>query len=132
MKVFCDSCRTGIWGADVLYTADAQLVCPACFAKASLAAEAVEASALAAAPWIGALAAMLPWLLHTTVSVTVRGDVVRYRDWMAISGGGVAVACGIAAILHARARVSGRLLALGMAIALIGVYHLARGVGMIA
>jgi len=131
MKVFCDSCRQGVFGVDVLYTADAQLVCPACFGKASLAAGAVGSSVLSGVPWVGGIAAVLPWLVHTTMSITVSGEVTSYRDWVAIGCGAVALACGLAAILHARSRVSGPLLATGTAVALLGVYHLARGVGMI-
>ena len=83
---------------------------------------------------IGIIATIVPLVLHVTRSsvVITHGELSQtYRDWVAIGCGPVAMVSGVAAIVTARAHASGRWLALGALIVVLGGYHVARGFGML-
>lgn len=86
--------------------------------------------------WTGAIAALTPFVISSASSstVTVNGKVVEstYRDWFAIFGGGVALACALAAIwfVHREGRTP-KVLGAIAAVAAVGGYQVARGFGAI-
>ncbi|HEU0034858.1 MAG TPA: tetratricopeptide repeat protein [Kofleriaceae bacterium] len=83
---------------------------------------------------VGLVAAALPFGMSAVDSSyeTANGVVVarHYRDWIAIGGGGVALACGfVAIVMLLRARSLGYL-AGAAAIVVLGGFQLARGLGV--
>lgn len=86
---------------------------------------------------VGLVALALPFLVSTasSSSSTVDGEVVSfvYRDWTAVGGGVVAVACGAISLLLLRRTVN-KLPRIAIAVALlaIGGFHIARGFGVMA
>jgi TPR repeat protein len=83
----------------------------------------------------GAVAGSLPFAMSMSSSSTrtINGELVAstYRDWLAVGGGGVALACGLAGlVLSLRAKAGGAWIAGALAIAAFGGYQLARGFGV--
>jgi hypothetical protein len=81
---------------------------------------------------IGAIAAIVPFVIHasSSSSVTENGVVVAssYRDNVALAGGIVAVLCGLAAAALAR-RSGGARIGIAIAVLALGAYQIARGLG---
>jgi hypothetical protein len=94
----CTSCNALVEGAQILYTADGRLVCSPCFGKASLAldAELAKEGPGAGLATIGAVAGIVPFFLSITVSHN--GD---RHDWVAVSGGAIALVFGGLALFGA-------------------------------
>jgi hypothetical protein len=125
----CSSCNALVDGAQILYTADGRVVCSPCFGKASLQldAERAKEGPGAGIATIGAVAGVLPFLF----SITHSNHGVR-RDWVAVSGGAIAILFGAIAIVGAmRAGNRGGALGLAAAVAALGLYQLARGFGVV-
>jgi len=131
----CSGCSKEISGAEVQYTADAQVVCDACAGK-------VAATSLSRPAWVtlaalGAVAGSIPFVVHasTTSSQTVDGVVTAfvYRDWLAVALGavamvlgGLALGAGRSATMRAQATVA------ALAVIVLGGWQIARGVGVFA
>jgi len=135
MDASCSSCGKAVSGGDVLYTEDARVVCPTCFAKADVVATQQRASGGTGSLVAGAIAGVVPFMIHVTSSsvVTHNGEIVEssYRDWVAIGGGAIALVCGAIAVVAARAAGGGSRLALGALVVLLGAYQVVRGFGWI-
>jgi cytochrome bd-type quinol oxidase subunit 2 len=132
----CGSCGKLMRSDAVLYTAAAVPVCTVCYARADIAATQERAArAGSSAGRVGVVASIIPLLFHvtSTSAVTVNGEVVgtTFRDWIAIGCGPITAVCGVAAIVAARSRASGRWLVIGAVLVVVGAYHLARGFGVV-
>jgi uncharacterized protein len=131
----CSGCNKAISGAEILYTADAQLVCDACAGKN-------EVASLSRPKWIalasiGAIAGAIPFLVHVSSSSmqTVNGVVTSfvYRDWIAVAGGAGAVGFGIASLLAGRgALVRTQAIVAALAVIGLGGWQIASGFGVFA
>jgi uncharacterized protein len=134
MATACTGCGKAISGADVLYTADARVVCPACSGKADLAATQARLSARLGLVAVAGIVAAIPFAV--TMSSwswsVVDGKVsFTYRDWLAIGcGAGAAVLGAIAVVLAIRGKVAiGQIGAASLVMAL-GGFQIARGLGV--
>lgn len=82
---------------------------------------------------IGAIAAILPFLIHMSSSstTTVNGVVTdaSYRDNFALAGGVVAILAGLIAIAVANKATQKPQLVGGLAVAALGIYQILRGLG---
>jgi hypothetical protein len=85
----------------------------------------------------GFTAVAAPFLISTSSSSskTVNGELVdfAYRDWFAVGGGAVAIACGIISLLLLRRRTTNRPARIAIAAVLIalGALHVSRGFGLV-
>jgi len=83
---------------------------------------------------IGGLAGIVPFFIHASASstVTVNGEVTSatYRDNVALACGVIALVCGIAAVALAR-KSGGSRIGMAIAIAVLGAYQIAHGLGAI-
>lgn len=132
----CQSCGATVAGQDVLYTADARLVCPNCYYKAALAPASGRGSGSAGLVTAGGLVGLVPFLFHVTESSTVivNGETVSAtsRDYIALACGVVALVLGaIAAAGGVRAKASTGRMALRIAVIALGALQIARGFGAI-
>jgi hypothetical protein len=127
----CGSCGRTVRMGAVLYTADAQLVCPLCFTKADVTAGqrrvGFDGGGVAV---VGALATVVPFLARAVGALMVAGGAAAPHDWVALVSGAIAAGCGGSTIVAARARASGGWLVLGAAVLVLGAYHVARGCGL--
>lgn len=82
----------------------------------------------------GAIAGVVPFVMSSaTANVSwVNGEVasVTYRDWTALGCGAGAILCGLAAIAMFASAKRAPLVIAGVAIAALGGYQVARGMGM--
>jgi hypothetical protein len=128
----CGACGRPVRMGAVLYTADAQLVCPLCFTKADVTAGrrrvGFDGGGIAL---VGALATLVPFLSRAVGALMVASGAAGPHDWIALASGAIAAGCGGATIVAARARASGGWLALGAAVLVLGAYHVARGCGLV-
>jgi TPR repeat protein len=124
-------------GANILYTPDGRIVCPACFAKAPPPAD------FGRAPWrtfaiAGGVVGAIPFAVNmsTSSSTMVNGEVTSfvYRDWIAVAAGVVAIMLGAIAVGAARKEQLQRALAFaaGIGVMLLGGVQIARGFGVFA
>lgn len=131
----CGACGKAVRREAVVHAAKAGLLCPLCFTKADITAArrrtGFEGSAVALA---GAIAAVIPFVVHLVAHAaspqTAAGATSRH-DWVALGGGIVAALCGGPTIAVARERASGGWLMVGALAVALGVYHLARGAGLV-
>ena len=98
---------------------------------------------------LGAMAGALPFVIHVASASSMTADRIvvasTYRDWAAVSGGAVALACALAAIgVAVRARATpprvtdstgaavsaAPIVMAGLLVAALGGYQLARGFGV--
>lgn len=85
---------------------------------------------------IGVFAGLVPFIIHVSTwsSVTTNGRVVSstYRDYVALGCGIIAAALGVIAIVQARrsSLLRGKAIALGIGVALLGSFQIARGLGV--
>jgi hypothetical protein len=114
--------------ADVLYTADARLVCAGCFAKADLAvSNDLARGRIGGLASTAAVIGAIPFFVH--VSTTDNGT---YRDWVALPCGAIALVCGLVALVPAlRGPGKGARLGLAAVAVALGVLQLLRGVGAV-
>jgi hypothetical protein len=132
----CQTCGKAILGDEVLYTADAKVVCPGCFDTADVAATTMRGTRPFTVYAAGAIVGMLPFMFHVTDSSTVmvNGEVVSAtsRDYFALVCGAVAALLGALGVVGAtRSKSGGPALAGWIAIVAIGAYQIARGLGAI-
>lgn len=115
----------------VLYTMDGRLACPLCYTKADvLAARRRAGFDRGGVALAGAIATGIPLLVRAAAALLGVARAVP-PDHVALVGGIVAMGCGGWTVMSARARASGGWLALGAAVAVLGAYHVARGVGLV-
>jgi hypothetical protein len=130
----CGTCGKTVRAGAVLYTVDARPVCPLCYTKADVAAQSREVFDGWSTALIGAIANVIPLAVHAAATLMVAAGGVAAsvgdHDWIELGSGVVAVLCGGATIAAARSRVSGGWLAVGVLVALLGVYHAVRGAGL--
>jgi TPR repeat protein len=133
----CSGCGIAVSGVEVMYTPDAKVVCPKCFAATD--AVAVPSSG----PWkgfaiAGAVVGAVPFGLRmaTVSSSSVNGEVVSfvYRDWIAVICGVIAVALGLVTLWMARGETLRKALAIGAGVGVLalGGLQIARGFGVFA
>src|SRR5689334_23072731 len=108
MDGICSVCGKAVVGSDVLYTADARVVCPTCSPTATLPPPKAPGMSVVVP---GAIAGAIPFFISTASSSwsSVNGNVTSfmYRDWIAVGAGAFAIACGAVAIVIAgRAKAS--------------------------
>lgn len=132
----CQMCGKAIIGDEVLYTADAKVVCPGCFATADVAATASRSSGALGLLGAGAIAGVLPFFVHVSESssVMVNGEVVSAtsRDYIALACGVVAALLGaITAAGAVRSKAGGAALAMRLAVIALGAYQIAHGFGAV-
>lgn len=132
----CSGCGTSIATSEITYTPQAKVVCPACAAKMDLA----GAQEAAQPKWMGvaiagAVAGAVPFMMHaaTRSSTSVNGVVTSFvnRDWIAVICGVVAIPLGVMALWLGRSSlIRMQASAAGIAIALLGGYQIAHGLGV--
>lgn len=133
----CQLCAKTIAGADVLYTADARIACRDCYDKADVAAASLGSSSGATGlATAGAVAGVIPFLVHVSSSSTVmvNGEVVSAtsRDYIALVCGVVAIILGaLTAVGAVRSKQGGAALAMRIGVVALGAYQIARGLGVI-
>jgi 2-keto-3-deoxy-6-phosphogluconate aldolase len=132
----CQTCGKAIIGDEVLYTADAKVVCPGCFDTADVAATASRGAGATKLYAAGAITAMVPFMFHVSESSTVmvNGEVVSAtsRDYFALACGAVAALLGAIGMVGA-ARSKARAVALTgwVAVIALGAYQIAHGLGAV-
>lgn len=132
----CQMCGTAITGDEVLYTADARVVCRGCFDTADVAAATARSAGGVGLLTAGAIAGVIPFLFHASESstVVVNGEVVNAmsRDYVALACGAVAALLGaIAAYGAVTSKAGGAALLMRLAIVALGAYQIARGLGAV-
>jgi TPR repeat protein len=86
-----------------------------------------KAKSIAAA---GAIAGAVPFIISTVSVSTVNGHITRYRDNVAIGGGGIALALGaVATVIAVRSKSRGAIIGGAVAVLALGGYQLAKGFG---
>lgn len=130
----CQMCGTAIAGDEVLYTADARIVCAGCFGKADVAATASRSSGAVGLYAAGAITALIPFNFHVSESssVMVNGQVVEAtsRDYIALICGVIAMMLGAIGTVRAiRSKARGAAIAGWFVIIALGAYQIARGLG---
>lgn len=125
----CGQCGKVVRREAVVHAAAAGPLCPLCFTKADITAARRRAGFEGtAAALVGAIAAVIPFVAHA-VSPQVTG--ASRHDWIALASGIVAAVCGGPTIAAAREHASGGWLTVGALAVALGVYHLARGAGLV-
>jgi hypothetical protein len=125
----CGACGKPVRKEAVVHAAGAGLLCPLCFTKADITAARRRAGFEgSAAALVGAIAAAIPFIAQAA-SPQLGG--AGGHDWVALAGGIVAAVCGGSTIAAARARASGGWLTVGALAVVVGVYHVARGAGLV-
>ena len=113
----------------MVHAAGAGLLCALCFTKADItAARRRVGFEGTAAALVGAIAAVVPFVAH---AVSPQMAAASRRDWIALASGIVAAVCGGPTIAAAREHASGGWLTVGALAVALGVYHLARGAGLV-
>jgi hypothetical protein len=134
LRTPCSLCGAMVRPSAVLHTADALPACSVCYTKADVAATRRRATGVGSrAGVVGVIASIVPLLVHSTSARVVSGTLANggYRDWIALGCGSLAAGCGVGAIVTARARASGRWLAIGALAVVLGGYHVARSLGFV-
>jgi len=131
MTVACSACGQAVAGGDVLYTQNAEIVCPRCFARDDLVATAARRDhrGLGAGLAIG----VIPFAFHVSwsSSTTVNGEVTSYtsRDAVALVCGALALLIALFAAPGALRGKARRRRALCGAVLALGAFQLAQGFG---
>ena len=131
----CAVCGVAVSGVEVMYTADARIVCPRCFAAID------PIRVPSGGPWkgfaiAGAVIAAVPFAVRmsTVSSTSFNGEVTSfvYRDWIAVICGVIALVLGAAALWMARGETLRRGLAIaaGLGVIAFGGFQIARGFGV--
>jgi len=125
----CGQCGKAVRKEAMVYAADAGLLCALCFTKADITAgrRRVGFDGIAAA-LVGAIAAAIPLVAH---AVSPQMAAASRHDWVALASGIVAAACGGPTIAAAREHAIVGWLTVGALTVALGVYHLARGAGLV-
>jgi hypothetical protein len=120
----CSACGKTVTGGDVMYTAAAALVCPACFDKADLAVTHDRAFASTGLVAAGIVTGVIPFVLSIRVT---EGGVSR--DWVAVICGLIAIGFGVFAAIGGKGK--GRAIGPAAAVIALGAFQLARGFGVL-
>ncbi|HEX3476007.1 MAG TPA: hypothetical protein VHT91_13370 [Kofleriaceae bacterium] len=125
----CGQCGKVVRRDAVVYAAGAGLLCALCFTKADVTAarrrRGFEGTAVAL---VGAIAAVVPFVAH---AVSSQMAAANRHDWVALASGIFAAVCGGSTIAAAREHASGGWLTAGALAVALGVYHIARGAGLV-
>jgi hypothetical protein len=125
----CGACGKTVRIDAAIATPEGGLLCPLCFTKADIIAArrraGFEGSALAL---VGAIATVAPFAVQ---AVALRIAGAGGPAWVGLACGIVAAVTGGATVVAARARASTGWLMVGALGVALGVYHVARGAGLV-
>ena len=131
MNATCTSCGEAVAGSDVLYSTQAQIVCPRCFAQADLAMtlNRVNRGPIYAGLVIGAIpfVAHLGWSNYASVNGVASGSS---RDLVALACGAIALVFGVVALVSAFGYGPPRKPAAAVLVIALGGFQLVRGFGV--